>query len=104
VGFIKDAKVQTMRNEAQKAIDEGRIVFACRINQGALQSNWSGPLVAVAEQIEAIEELGWALDQSTFAHDNKGHTSAFLIFRRPRVPTAAVQENGQARQTSWGVK
>lgn len=84
MGFIKDAKIATMRTEAQKAIDAGRIVFACRINQGALQSNWSGPLVSVAEQIEAIEELGWALDQCTFAHDHKGHASAFLIFRRTK--------------------
>lgn len=60
MGFIKDAKVPVMPTEAQKAIDAGQRVFVCRINQGALQSNWSGPLDAVAEQIEAIEGLGWA--------------------------------------------
>jgi hypothetical protein len=92
MGFIKDIKVQSMRGEAQRAIDAGQRVFVCRINQGALQSNWSGPLVAVAEQIEVIEELGWALDQSTFAHDNKGHTSAFLIFRRPKEVAAPRQQ------------
>ncbi|MFF7158116.1 hypothetical protein [Streptomyces sp. NPDC008139] len=101
MGFIKDVKVQTMKTEAQKAIDAGQHVFVCRINQGALQPNWSGPLVAVAEQIEAIEGLGWALDQSTFAHDNKGHASAFLIFRRPKVPELPQQ---QAPGTSWGAR
>lgn len=99
MGFIKDIKVQTMRTEAQKAIDAGQVVFVCRINQGALQSNWSGPLDAVAEQIEAIEELGWALDQSTFAHDHKGHASAFLIFRRPR-PVPPQQNPG----VTWGAQ
>lgn len=84
MGLITNVKVNTMRGEAQKAIDAGRHVFVCRINQGALQSNWSGPLADVAEQIEVIEGLGWALDQSTFAHDHKGHASAFLIFRRPK--------------------
>lgn len=84
MGFITDVKVQSMRTEAQKAAEAGQKVFVCRINQGALQSNWSGPLVAVAEQIEAIEGVGWQLDQSNFAHDHKGHASAFLIFRRAK--------------------
>ncbi|UXY25017.1 hypothetical protein N8I84_42075 (plasmid) [Streptomyces cynarae] len=109
MGFIKDAKVESMKGHAQRAISEGRTVFVCRVNQGALQSNWSGPLSGVAEQIEAVEELGWQLDQANFSHDQKNHASAFLIFRRPRGHAVPQQQQipqkaDAPRATSWGTQ
>ncbi|MBD0743915.1 hypothetical protein BG418_20290 [Streptomyces sp. CBMA152] len=97
MGWIKDAKAEAISKEAQRAIDEGRTVFVCRVNQGALQSNFSGSLSGVAEQIEAIEAVGWQLDQASFSHDHKDHASAFLIFRRPKAAAPSVQ-----RQATWG--
>ena len=61
MGWIKDAKAEAISKEAQRALDEGRTVFVCRVNQGSLQSNYSGSLSGVAEQIEAVEALGWKL-------------------------------------------
>ncbi|GGY72096.1 hypothetical protein [Streptomyces xanthochromogenes] len=97
MGWIKDAKAEAIGKEAQRALDEGRAVFVCRINQGTLQSNFSGPLSGVAEQIEAIEALGWELEQASFSHDHKDHASAFLIFRKARPATPPGQ-----RQAVWG--
>ena len=88
MGRIKDAEANAIKEHARRAISEGRTVFVCRVNQGALQSNFAGPLSGVAEQIEAVEELGRQLDQASFSHDHKDHVSAFLIFRRPRGRTA----------------
>jgi hypothetical protein len=104
VGWIKDVKVNAITEHAQRAISEGRSVFVCRVNQGALQSNWSGPLSGVAEQIEAVESLGWQLDQANFAHDHKGHASAFLIFRlmRQSAPVPQQQYGQQQTPVTWG--
>jgi hypothetical protein len=97
MGMIKNAKAAVISTEAQRAVDEGRTVFVCRINQGVTQIDWSGSLSGVAEQIEAIEKLGWQLDQCTFAQDKKDHTSAFLIFRR-RHPVKPATAFGADRQ------
>ncbi|WP_326806047.1 hypothetical protein OIE49_36545 [Streptomyces sp. NBC_01788] len=70
MGWIKDAKADMIRQDAERAINEGRTVFVCRINQGFMQGNMSGSLSGVAEQIEAVEALGWQLDQANFAHDS----------------------------------
>ncbi|MGW4567074.1 hypothetical protein ACWEN3_33330 [Streptomyces sp. NPDC004561] len=110
MGWIKEAKANAIKEHAQRAIAEGRTVFVCRVNQGALQSNFSGPLSGVAEQIEAVEELGWQLDQASFSHDHKDHASAFLIFRRQRGHTAVPQQqipqqtDATSRTTSWGAQ
>lgn len=108
MGWIKDAKADAIKQHAQRAIEENHFVFVCRVNQGALQSNWSGPLSGVAEQIEAVEALGWQLDQASFSHDHKDHASAFLIFRRPRgnaVPPQHVpQQDQMPARTSWGAQ
>ncbi|WP_335970433.1 hypothetical protein [Streptomyces sp. CA2R106] len=80
VASMKQAKIQSIRDDAQKAIDEGRVVFVYRINGGSL--DYSGSLDGLAEYIEVIETVGWRLDQSTFTHDKEGATSAFLTFRR----------------------
>ncbi|MEU3369826.1 hypothetical protein ACFYM2_26940 [Streptomyces sp. NPDC006711] len=97
MGWIKDAKAEAISKEAQRALDEGRTVFVCRVNQGSLQSNYSGSLSGVAEQIEAVEALGWQLDQASFSHDHRDHASAFLIFRRPKAAAHSPQ-----RQAAWG--
>lgn len=97
MGWIKDAKAEAISKEAQRALDEGRTVFVCRVNQGSLQSNYSGSLSGVAEQIEAIEAQGWQLDQASFSHDHRDHASAFLIFRKPRPAAPSAP-----RQATWG--
>lgn len=104
MGWIKDAKVEAMTKEAKRALDEGRTVFVCRINQGMTQVNVSGSLSGVAEQIEAIESLGWQLDQANFAHDHRDHASAFLIFRVPRPQAQQPQQQMPQQRITWGAQ
>jgi hypothetical protein len=82
MGFIKDAKAKSIAEQAARAVAEGRLVFACRVNEGGWNDNWGGSLSGVAEQIEAVESTGWRLDQSTFLPGKGQNVSAFLIFRR----------------------
>ncbi|MGW7424415.1 hypothetical protein ACWGJB_31040 [Streptomyces sp. NPDC054813] len=98
MGFIKDAKAKSIAEQAARAIAEGRLVFACRVNEGGWNDNWGGSLSGVAEQIEAVESTGWLLDQSTFLPGKGQNVSAFLIFRRTAAPQPSQSVVPQAYQ------
>jgi len=82
MGFLKDVKVNTITQHAERALAEGRFVFLARINVpvGDL-TGFSGPVSGVAEQIEAVERTGWALQQMSYIQ-GKGHIQGFYLFRR----------------------
>jgi hypothetical protein len=61
VGFIKDAKRNMVREEAKRAIDEGRTVYAPRLNTPATHGHLSGSIPGWAEMIEEIETAGWVM-------------------------------------------
>lgn len=92
MGFIKDVKSNKIAGEAQRAIAEGRSVFLARINVGMTDAGMSGSVTGAAEIIEAIETIGWRLDQMSYAQDNKGKPEGYYLFRRLQVahqqPTA----------------
>lgn len=104
MGFIKDAKAKSISEQAQRAVAEGRAVFACRVNEGGWNDNWGGSLSGVAEQIEAIEAVGWRLDQSSFLPGKGDKVSAFLIFRRAVAHVPAPQQYNGQQGTTWGVQ
>lgn len=81
VGFLKDAKANSLGQQAARAAGEGRQVFACRVNEGGWNDSWGGSLSGVAEQIEAVEAAGWVLDKASFLPGKGQNVSAFLIFR-----------------------
>lgn len=82
MGFLKDVKVSTISQHAQRALEEGRYVFLARINNPVGDVHFSsGPVSGVAEQIEAIERVGWALQQMSYVQ-GKGHIEGFYLFRR----------------------
>lgn len=81
MGFIKQAKADSMAASAQRAIVEGRKVFVVQI-RGAMHNTlaMSHPVADVAEQIEAIEAVGWRLDQLT-AVPYKDNITNVCLFR-----------------------
>ena len=82
MGFIKDAKADSIASHAQRAIEEGRTIFAPRLNSPRTAAGFSGPVSGWAEQIEAIEAAGWQLVNWTATDDAKGSPVGYPLFRR----------------------
>ena len=71
MGFIKDAKANTVKAHAERAVNEGRKVFVCRFDPGMSSKHGvSGSVSGVAEMIESVEAAGWKMDnfQTTSDH------------------------------------
>jgi hypothetical protein len=81
-GIIKQTKANTLATEAERAITEGRTVFAPMLNTPATHHSFSGAVAGWAEMIEAVEEKGWTLTQWSVARDNHGQPQAYPLFRR----------------------
>lgn len=81
MGFIKDAKVNMVLTEAQRAVAEGRTVFAPKLNTPMTQSGLSGSIAGWAEMIEGIESAGWRMTEWSVAVDSKGRPEAYPLFR-----------------------
>lgn len=98
MGFIKDVKTNKIGGEAQRAIQEGRTVFLCRINVGMTDAGGSGTVGGgAAEIIESIEALGWRLDQMSYCSDKQGKPEGYYLFRL--APQQAYQQ--QAPQQGY---
>jgi hypothetical protein len=81
MGFIKDAKVNMLLTEARRAVEEGRTVFAPKLNTPMTQSGLSGSIAGWAEMIEGIESAGWRMTDWSVAVDSKGRPEAYPLFR-----------------------
>lgn len=82
MGFIKQAKQDAIAAEAVRAVQEGRRVFAPKLNTPMSQHGMSGSIAGWAEMIEAIEDAGWTMTDWSVAHDAKGRPEAYPLFRR----------------------
>jgi hypothetical protein len=82
MGFMKQVKVDGIIKEAARAVEEGRTVFAPKLNTPATQHSFSGSIAGWAEMIEAVEAAGWTMTEWTVAHDSKGRPEAYPLFRR----------------------
>jgi hypothetical protein len=82
MGFIKQAKSDAVAKEAQRAIEEGRTVFAPRLNTPMTHPGLSGSIPGWAEMIEAIEAAGWTMVDWSVSTDQKGRPEAYPLFRR----------------------
>lgn len=82
MGLIKQMKQDLVVDEARRATDEGRRIFAPRFNTPASHHGMSGAVPGWAEWIEAVEDLGWRLDTWTVSKDEKGRPEAYPLFRR----------------------
>jgi hypothetical protein len=82
MGFIKDAKVNMVLTEARRAVEEGRWIFAPKLNTPMTQSGLSGSIAGWAEMIEGIESAGWRMTHWAVAVDSKGRPEAYPLFDR----------------------
>ena len=86
MGWMKDAKAELAAKHAKRAAEEGHkvLVFLINVPSSAVQGT---PVSGVAEQIEAVEDQGWAL-ASLSAKDAK---SMLALFRRGETAQHAAQ-------------
>ena len=81
MGFIKDTKAAGLLTEAERAVAEGRHVFAAILNTPMTHHGLSGSVAGWAEMIEAVEQAGWELSQWSVTADTKGRPQAYPVFR-----------------------
>ncbi|MEY7974608.1 hypothetical protein AB8O38_21710 [Saccharomonospora xinjiangensis] len=86
MGLINRAKADTVEREARHAIDRGRKVFVAKFVEANMTSLITGPMTGLNDQIEAVESLGWRLDQFAVG-EGKALTgervAVICLFRRP---------------------
>lgn len=82
MGLLKNAKQGMLTDEAKRAVDEGRVVFAPRLNTPMTHHGMSGAVPGWAEMIESVEACGWVLAEWAVATDEKGRPEAYPLFRR----------------------
>ncbi|MFC4531495.1 hypothetical protein [Sphaerisporangium dianthi] len=82
MGFIKNAKIDALKQEAHRALEEGRWVFTPRLNTPAFHHDFTGSVSGWAEMIEAIEASGWMLVHWSVSTDQRGRPEAYPFFRR----------------------
>jgi hypothetical protein len=79
--FVKDTKAKVAADHAQRAAEEGHAVFLYRVKAKWSDPGMTGPVTDFAEQIEAIESVGWKLNKMAMSGDEKTPAGYFL-FRR----------------------
>lgn len=82
MGFVKNAKENIVRAEAERAIQEGRTIYTPMLNTPMTHGGLSGSIPGWAEMIEAVEAVGWVLSEWSVAADQKGRPQAYPLFRR----------------------
>jgi hypothetical protein len=82
MGRIKDAKANTVRSEAERALKEGRSIYTPKLNTPMTHGGLSGSIPGWAEMIEAVEGVGWRLDRWSVSTDQRGRPEAYPLFRR----------------------
>jgi hypothetical protein len=82
MGLIKDTKASGLRGEAERAMKEGRSIFAPKLNTPMTHGGLSGSIPGWAEMIEAVEGVGWRLDAWSVSTDQRGRPEAYPLFRR----------------------
>jgi hypothetical protein len=95
MGMIKDIKVSSAAEAAQKAARANRSVLVYRQNVPWSKSGWSGEVGDMAEVIEAIEAQGWRLDHMAYDGQQSSNGGCLLLFRRDRHATPPLPPTSQ---------
>jgi len=82
MGFFKDQKSANLATEAERAVEEGRTVFAPKLKTPATHHGMTGAVAGWAEMIESVEQAGWRLAEWTVCLGSKGDPEAYPLFRR----------------------
>ena len=82
MGFIKQAKADSMAADAQRANEEGHTVFIAQFRGAVSHSpSLTRPIAGVAESIEAVEAVGWKVEHFTSV-PYKDNMTVVCLFRR----------------------
>jgi hypothetical protein len=83
MGIMKQSVADSIEKDARRALEEGHSVFVAQF-RGAMSHNPSltRPVGGMAERIEAVEAVGWVMDQFT-AVPYKDNITIVALFRRP---------------------
>jgi hypothetical protein len=82
MGVFKQSAADSIENHAKRALDEGHSVFVAQFRGGMSHSpSLTRPIGGMAERIEAVEALGWKMDQFT-AVPYKDNITVVALFRR----------------------
>jgi hypothetical protein len=82
MGMIKDAKVNMLTADAQKALEAGHYFFTPMLNSPTFKGGLSGNIVDWSMMIQGIESVGWVLTHWSVASDQQGRPQAYPLFRR----------------------
>jgi hypothetical protein len=88
--------VQQVAGQAHRAMREGRTVFLARINTGLTEPSATGVLVSATEIIQAVENLGWRLEQMSYvSRTDVGFTEGYFLFRLLPHPNHTLSDQQQ---------
>ncbi|MEV6349618.1 hypothetical protein [Actinoplanes sp. NPDC051851] len=82
MGWIKDAKANTLGAEARAAYQNGDWYFAPRLNSPVTGHQLSGNIEDWTIMLRAITEVGWVLQHWSVTQDGHGHPEAYPLFVR----------------------
>ncbi len=82
MGFLKDAKSETLAKDARRAAEDGRGVFTPLLAFPASKPGMTGGVDDWAAMVDAVEAEGWRLVEWSVSHDKGGKPEAFPLFRR----------------------
>lgn len=85
MAFIKQQVEDQAIKHAAQAIKEGRTVYVAKLMEQIISNGLSGPMGRVSDQIQAIEALGWTLDQMSACEAKVltiEHAGVVCLFRR----------------------
>jgi hypothetical protein len=83
--IVKDTRAAMLRIEAERAVQQGRSIYAPMLNttiSTSVNQELPGSVSGWADMIEAIEDAGWRLGHWTVALDFQGRPQAYPLFRR----------------------
>jgi hypothetical protein len=87
------AKVQLVAGQAHQAMHEGRTVFLARIVVGLANAGSTGAVVDATEIIQAVEGLGWRLEQMSYvSRTDIAVTEGYFLFRLLQPPNLAPSD------------
>jgi hypothetical protein len=82
MGIFKQSVANSIESDPKRALDEGHSVFVAQFRGAVSHSpSLTRPIGGMAERIEAVERVGWHMDQFT-AVPYKDNITVVALFRR----------------------
>jgi len=83
MGWIKDAKANSLANDAKAAWEDGAVFFTPLLNLPTFKTGFSGRIKDWEPMLEAVLAQGWRLHTWAICSDDRGKPQAMPLFVRP---------------------